>query len=123
MKNRVICSQLELIHISDIEKMDANHIELKPEKKFQRLILEDNAEYTNQSQPTDAGTTQSETVTVKIKYDERLSFINSALEYYVLRLHTDSRTFIVGSLEYPAQISYNDNKVFINLTFKTSKPI
>lgn len=123
MENRVICSQLELIHISNIEKMDANQIELKPEKKFLQLILEGKADYSNQSQQTSAGTVLNETVKAKIKYGSDLSFIDSSLKYYVLRLYTDSGSFIVGSIDYPTELTYNENKVYINLTFKSSRPI
>jgi len=123
MKNRVICSQLELIHISDIEKMETNLVEVKPEKKFLQLILEGKAEYSSQSQQTSAGTVLNETVKAKIKYGSDLYFIDSPLKYYVLRLHTDSGSFLVGSLDYPVELTYNENKVYINLTFKSSKPI
>lgn len=123
MKNRVICSQLELIHISDIQKMVANQVELKPDKKFLQLILEGKADYSNQSQQTGAGTVLNETVKAQIKYEDALPFIDSALKYYVLRLHTDSGSFLVGSIDYPAELTYNENKVYINLTFKSSKPI
>ena len=123
MKNRVICSQLELIHISDIEKMEMNQVEVKPEKKFLQLILEGKADYSNQSQQTSAGTILNETVKAKIKYGSDLAFIDSALKYYVLRLYTDSGSFLVGSIDYPSELTYNENKVYINITFKSSKPI
>lgn len=123
MKNKVICKQLELIHISDIEKMDKDQVEFKPDKNFIRLALEDKAVYTNQSQLTEAGVTLEETISARIKSANDLTFINTALKYYVLRLHTDSGTFLVGSTEYPAILTYSDNKVTINLTFKSSKPI
>lgn len=123
MENRVICSQLELIHISNIEKMDANQIELKPERKFLQLILEGKADYSDQSQQTSAGTVSNETVKAKIKYGSDLSFIDSAFKYFVLRLYTDSGSFIVGSTDYPTELTYDENKVYINLTFKSSKPI
>lgn len=123
MENRVICSQLELIHISNIEKMDANQIELKPEKKFIQLILEGKADYSNQSQQTSAGTVLEETVKAKIKYTNELPFIDSALKYYVLRLYTNSGSFLVGSIDYPTELTYNENKIYINITFKSSKPI
>ena len=121
--NKVICRQLEMIHISDIEKMESEHIELKSDKKFLRLLMEGNADYTNQIKQSDAGTISNETINAKIRYQSDLPFINTALKYYVLRLRTDSGSFIVGSIDYPAELTYSDNKVFINLTFKASKPV
>lgn len=123
MKNRVICSQLELIHISDIEKIDKNLVELKPDKKFLQLILEDKVEYSSQSQQTNAGTVLNETIKAKIRYNNDLPFINIALKYYVLKLYTDAGFFIVGSIDYPTELTYNENKIYLNLTFNSSKPV
>lgn len=123
MKNKVICKQLELVHTSDIKKMEADQVDFEPDKKFIRLPLENNAVYTSQTQTTEAGVVLEETISARIKSANDLTFINTALKYYVLRLHTDSGSFLVGSTEYPAVLTYSDNKVTINLTFKSSKPI
>lgn len=123
MKNRVICSRLELVHISDIEKMENNNIEFKPDKNFLQLTLEGNADYSSQSQNTKSGKILNETISAKIKYESDLPFCNHALKYYILKLYTDSGPFVVGSIDYPTELSYNDNKLVINLNFKASSPI
>lgn len=118
-----ICSQLELIHWNDVEKMDGNQVTLVPDKKFIRLILEGNATYQAQPSLSAAGSKLDETITAKIIYQKNLPFLLSALKYYILKLYTDDGWFIAGSLDYPAELTYADNKNVVNLTFKVSSPL
>ena len=121
--NKVICSRLEFVHVNDIESMIGDSIILKPEKIFINLPLEENAVYSSQSQIQQAGKILNETVNARIKYNDSLQFIKSALKYYVIRLFTDSGSFLVGSLEYPAELTHSDDKIFADLNLSASKPL
>lgn len=120
--NKVICHRLLCTHTSEIEKMHGNDISFIPGKDFQEYTLEGSATYQNQTQHPDAGAICTETVTAKIKYSEDLFFLKFALEYFVLKLFSDTDEFVVGSIEYPAKISYTHDKRFVNLTFKVTRP-
>lgn len=106
---------------SEIEGIFKDKIQLKRNKSFLNLPLED-IEYSSQSQPTDAGNIMTETVTAKVRYNQDLEFLKTALSSYVLRLQTNNTTFIVGSPQYPANLTYRHNNIYINLTFKATKP-
>lgn len=121
--NKVICKKLELVHVQDIDKMYADQVTLKSGKTFTQLILEGKAEYSSQSQTPDAGPVVNETVTAKIRPTQESYIIRFPLKYYVIRLYTDAGAFIVGSLDYPAELTFKDDKVYVNLTFKASRPL
>lgn len=120
---KILCNQIDLLHISYVEKIIENEIITFSENEFIKLLLEKKAEYSNQSQQSSAGTLLNETVQVRIKYDEKLIFINSGYKYFVLRLYTDDGIFLMGSQEYPAEVSYTSDKIYANITFKASKPL
>ena len=120
---KTLCSQIDLVHISNIEKIIENEIIPFSEDKIIKLLLEKKAEYSSQSQQPSAGTLLNETVQVRIKYDEKLIFMNSGYKYFVLRLYTDDGIFLMGSPEYPAEVSYTSDKIYANITFKASKPL
>lgn len=120
---KTLCSQVELVHISNIEKISDNVITPLSEGQIIKLMLEKKAEYSSESQHSQAGTLLNETVQVKIKYDESLIFMNSAYKYFVLRLHTNDGIFLMGSIQYPAILTYSSDKIHINITCKASKPL
>lgn len=111
-----------MIHCSEVEGIFINEIRLKKNQTFLNLPLED-IEYSSQYQFSDAGSILNETVTARIRYSPDLEFLEAALVYYVLRLHTNTSTFLVGSTQYPAILTYRNDKIQVNLTFKASKPL
>ncbi len=118
--NKTICRRLETILHSEVEQVFQDRVFLKPEKSFTNIPVE-SAEYTCQSQSTNAGTILNETVTAKVKYTGELELL--PLKYYVLRLYTDTKEFIVGSPQYPAELTYTHDKIYVNLTFNVTKPL
>jgi len=119
--NKVICKRLELINPEDVEVCYQNTITLKRGKQFSDLLL-DQSEYTSQSKETDGGSVLNETVTVRLRYSEDLPFLKSPLKYFILRVHTNKDSFLVGSPEYPAILTYSTDRIHVNLTFKATKP-
>lgn len=117
--NSVICKRLEVLHQSDIETMSPGTLHLKEGKSFVNIPLEENAIYLSVSRNENAGTLVTETLTAKTKYNEALLLI---LQYYVLRLYTDSGSFLVGSLDYPCELTHSNDKIFVNLSFKAVSP-
>lgn len=116
--NSIICKRLEIVHRDDIEKMYPGTIKLREGKSFMNIPLEGSATYQNTSSNENAGQLITETVTARTKYDEMLFFIRFPLQYYILRLYTNSGSFLVGFIEYPAELTHSNDKIFINLTFK-----
>lgn len=118
-----ICSRLEVVHRNDVDKIIENEVRLQAGKKFIECRLESSAEYQASKQNQDAGTILNETVTAKMKHDKDSFFIKFPLQEFILRLHTDTgNIIIVGSLDYPAKMTLNTDKEYINLTFKASSP-
>lgn len=118
---KAICRQLELIHHKYVDSIFMDQIRFKDNRSFINVPLE-NIQYSSQRQNQDAGAVLNETVTAKIRYSEDLPFLNTALKYYILRLHTDNRAFFVGSPIYPAELTYTIDNTYVNLTFKATKP-
>lgn len=120
--NRILCNKIELIHISDIVSMEKDQITIRDGMEFLLLPLEDSASFSRQSSVGNPGVVFNDQVTARLKFKADYSFINTQLKYYVLRLHTDASQFIVGSLDYPAELTFTTDNIFVNLTFKASMP-
>lgn len=119
----IICSQIELANRFDIYKIEKGEILLKPGKETIHLILEDYAIYQYQTSSSSIGVKLDSNVIAKIIYNSDLVLLKSALKYYILKLRTNVGSFIVGSLEYPAELSYSCEKNIVNLIFKVSQPL
>jgi len=102
--------------------MEENQMVIKPGKEFLSLPLEGSASFSRQSSSGNPGIAFNDQVTARIKFKEDYPFINSQLKYYVLRLYTDTSLFVVGSFDYPAELTYTTDNIFINLTFRASMP-
>lgn len=120
--NKIICNRLELIHVSDVKGSGNGNVELKNNKSFTSVVLEEKAKYDSQTQKNASGVLKNETVSAKIRYNDDLRILQSDLQNYILRLYTDKESFIVGSVDYPAKLTYTSDKIYVNLTFKTSSP-
>lgn len=120
--NSIICQRLKVVHRDDIEKMYPGTIKLKNGKSFMNIPLEESATYQSSSKNESGGMVITETVTATTKYDEKLFLIRFPLQYYVLMLYTNKGSFIVGSPEYPAELTHSNDKIFVNLTFKAVSP-
>ena len=121
--NKVICNRLEIVHVNDIDIMYDDNVVFKPGKEFINLPLEENAVYSSQSQIPSAGTILNETVNARIRYNENLLFLKVGLKHYIVRLFTESGSFLVGSVKFPAEMTHSGDKIFENLSFSASKPL
>lgn len=121
--SKVICNRIEIIPASDVDLLYADQIKLKKGKEFSNLPLEGQVEYSSQSSNPDAGSLLTETITAKIKNQKGLTFLTTGIKYFIIRLYTDDGSFLVGSLDYPAEMTYRDNKIHVNLAFKAVKPL
>lgn len=121
--NEIICKRLEIIHISEIEDMSENRIDFKESKGFISVPLEDIAIYQSFTENQNAGISLNETVTAKMKPLDNFYLFNFPLCYYILRLYSDSESFLVGSLNYPAELTRNYSKPILNLSFKSYQPV
>ena len=118
-----ICSRLEVIHRNDVDKIIGKEVRIHQGKKFIECKLESSAEYQASKQNSDAGTILNETVTAKMKHNRESFFIKLPLHEFILKLYTDTGDLIiVGSQDYPAKMTLNTDKEYINLTFKASSP-
>ncbi|MDR1883763.1 MAG: hypothetical protein LBR26_13405 [Prevotella sp.] len=117
--NKIICNRIEIIHRDNI---DENAIPL-PGKKFIPMRLESPATYSGQSQSTDSGPVFNETLSARIKYSPDYEYLHIPLVYYILRIYSDSGSFIMGSPDYPAILAFTSDKIFADISFKSSKPL
>ena len=120
--NKTICRRLEFIPSKEVDGIILGNIALKKNKSLQELMVE-NAEYSGQSQEQDAGDVLNEIVSARIRYNEELLFRLSLFGSYILKLYTDTGEFFVGTPEYPCILTYSSDKIYVNLTFKATKPI
>ncbi|MDR1718180.1 MAG: hypothetical protein LBS20_20295 [Prevotella sp.] len=120
---KVICNHIEIIHRDNVVSIDGENIILQPGKEFISLRLESPAVYTGQSRSTDAGNVFDETLSATIRYDPDTGYLNIPLIYYILRIYSDSGSFIMGLPDYPAVLTYSTDKIFADLTFKSSRPM
>ncbi|MBF0649205.1 hypothetical protein IR083_10265 [Dysgonomonas sp. GY75] len=121
--NKVICNHIKIIHRDNVISIDDDNIILHPGKEFISLRLESPAIYTGQCLDTDAGVVFNETLSANIRYNQDAGFLNIPLIYYILRIYSDSGSFIMGLTDYPAVLTYSTDKIFADLTFKSSRPM
>ena len=119
----ILCHRLEIVHVNDVEKISDNQIFLKPDKQLLSVNLENNAIYNREKANNNPGSVYTETVTATTKERNDFPFSDFSLRYYILRLYTDKKSFIVGSIEYPAILTFTNNKMLVNLSFKATSPI
>lgn len=120
----IICKKLDLVHVTNVDWLHEDTIVLLPNEKFIRVLLSEQAVYQANRTNTDAGSILNETVNAKVRLNDELKvLLRVSLKNYVLRLHTNEGLFIVGSKEYPAELSYSTDKFFVNLSFKASSPL
>lgn len=121
--NKVICNHIEIIHRDNVISVSNENVILHPGKEFISLRLENPAIYSGQSQDTDAGVVFNETLSANVRYNPDNGYLNIALIYYILRIYSDSGSFIMGLPDYPALLTYSTDKIFADLTFKSSRPM
>jgi len=121
--NKVICNHIEIIHRDNVVSIGNENIILHPGKEFISLRLESTAIYTGQSQDTDSGMVFNETLSANIRYNSDNGYLNIPLIYYILRIYSDSGSFIMGLPDYPAVLTYSTDKIFADLTFRSSRPM
>ena len=120
--NNILCQRLEIIHVNDVEKIVDNRIFPISGKQPRLINLEDSAVYSRDKANSGQGPILNETVTASTKEVGDFPFSELSLQYFILRLYTDKESFVVGSLEYPAILTYTNDKLFVNLSLKTSSP-
>lgn len=117
----IICSRVDLIHVNHVDWIYDNTISLKEGKNF---IYLSPATYQSSRSNPDAGPVLTETVTAKVKMSFELnSILKISLKNYILRLYTNDRIFLTGSLDYPTELTFSSDKIFVNLTFKAISPL
>lgn len=120
----IICSRVDLIHVNHVDWIYDNTISLKEGKNFIYLSLTEPATYQSSRSNPDAGPVLTETVTAQVKMSFELnSILKISLKNYILRLYTNDRIFLTGSLDYPAELTFSSDKIFVNLTFKAIFPL
>lgn len=120
----IICSRVDLIHVNHVDWIYDNTISLKEGKNFIYLSLTEPATYQSSRSNPDAGPVLTETVTAQVKMSFELnSILKISLKNYILRLYTNDRIFLTGSLDYPAELTFSFDKIFVNLTFKAIFPL
>lgn len=120
----IICSRVDLIHVNHVDWIYDNTISLKEGKNFIYLSLTEPATYQSSRGNPDAGPVLTETVTAKVKMSFELnSILKISLKNYILRLYTNDRIFLTGSLDYPGELTFSSDKIFVNLTFKAISPL
>lgn len=120
----IICRRVDLIHVNHVDWIYDNTISLKEGKNFIYLSLTEPATYQSSRSNPDAGPVLTETVTAKVKMSFELnSILKISLKNYILRLYTNDRIFLTGSLDYPTELTFSSDKIFVNLTFKAISPL
>lgn len=120
----IICSRVDLIHVNHVDWIYDNTISLKQGKNFIYLLLTEPATYQSSRSNPDAGPVLTETVAAKVKMSFELnSILKISLKNYILRLYTNDRIFLTGSLDYPTELTFSSDKIFVNLTFKAISPL
>ncbi|MFT4073504.1 MAG: hypothetical protein QM654_16460 [Dysgonamonadaceae bacterium] len=114
-----LCAQVEYILHENVDFVSGNKITPRPFKKLVSLILEDIAIYTAQSSNPDAGLLITETLKIKIKESDASEIMSLANKYFILLCHTSNGTFIFGTLDYPATLSFSSDKQVVTLTFSS----
>jgi hypothetical protein len=116
--NKVICHSIEFVFLHEIETAASGVMLLKADRKWKKLEVTEKPVYGSEIKQNDAGPTNEETVSAKTKYDALSPLKKFAAYPAMLRMKTDTETFFVGSLQYPATIEYTTDKVFDTYSFK-----
>lgn len=121
---KIICNRIDLIHVSNVIWLHENNIALKEGKSFLTISLTEPATFQSSRNNSDSGSTVTETITAKARLDVTLELIiRVSLKNYILKLYTDDRIFFSGSQDYPSELTYSSDKIFVNLNFKATLPL
>lgn len=121
---KILCNRLDLIHVSNVNWIGMNIVHLKEGQKFISTSLVESIVYQCSRTNDTAGSLMNETVTAKVKLTPEIEqLIRISLKNYILRLYTDNLLFFVGCLDYPSELTYSSDKIFVNLTFKRTSPL
>jgi len=122
--SKIICDTVHCILAQEVETIDETGVPvLKKEKEWIKIKSYEKPVYRSTIKTSDAGPTNEETVSVKIRH---IDIIKPIIEYcgfhFLLKLTSDEHVFYVGTLEYPASIELSSNKIFDDITFRALSP-
>ncbi len=123
MNKKITCSLAHVTHISNVLSVTANNCEVENELLKIRLFSDQKIVYESSTEPSDAGTIQSETVSIETTADDVDYQLLNNLKYYIVIVSTVEGQLIVGNLSFPCSKVINtvDNKKTI--TFTSKKPL
>lgn len=120
--NDAICNYVDYTHISDIESITETEVVFKLGKSWIRVIAENNVIYTSDTQNPDDGPLKTEKVSITAKTKDVSGLINNK-EYYILRVNYNNSNYIIGSLNYPCQKTFSDDKIQTSFEFTAKSPV
>ncbi len=122
--NKTICNIIEYVLRSELVLSSGEEITLQPGVLWKPVQSISKPVY--QSETSQSGLENAlnkQTVSVQVKYDKTNSLIAKPLLPVILKMHSDSGIFYVGSYDLPVRLTLTSNKITATLTFKTASPV
>ena len=99
--------------------MASGQIILNPDAEWKNLNATEKPVYRSEIKQADPGPTNEETVTATTRNDSAAILKQYSNFPVILRLKTDSSTFFVGTIRYPAITEISSDETYDNYTFKS----
>jgi len=117
--NKIICNSIEFVFVTEFAHMVSGQITLNPDAEWRNLNATEKPVYRAEIKQADSGPTKEETVTVTTRNDSSAVLKLCSNFPVILRLKTDSSTFLVGTIRYPAITEISSDEIHDNYTFKS----
>ena len=116
--NKIISNSVEYVFLYEIEGISGGEILLRPDRSWRKLAVSEKPVYRSEVRQSDAGPLNEETVTAKVRHDPLHPLRKFAAYPLLLRMHTDSETFPVGSPQYPAAVEAGGDRIYDTFSFR-----
>ena len=118
-----LCNRIDITHISSILSLSPSGWTLKSDacvvtiKTVGKISLQTNC------QTTKHGRISRKTITLNTHDPVAINNLTNNLNRYIIRVYTTQDCQIIGSLQYPASLTIDDNLHTKTLTFTTQSPL
>ena len=120
--NKVICNSVDFVPVTEVESMTPTKVILIPGAEWRRLEATEKPVYGSDIKHKDPGPVNEETVSLQTRCNAAPPLRTHIAFHFILRLQTDTETFLVGTPSYPARLEIASDRLFDRLSFTATSP-
>jgi hypothetical protein len=120
----IVCTRLEYVFASEVHYLLLpNIILLRAGCAFRSVVCEKPPQYRQAVSETPSGNLSEETISLSIAYSADLPLFQHVHERYVLKVHTSTGWFLMGTPDNPATFTFEQDLRVADGTFICKKPL